>query len=84
MDAKLTLALDQHVIERAKQYAMKKNTSVSKLVENFLAKITLSDAENDPVEISPLVKKLSGVMTLPQDFDPKKEYGDHLLNKYNR
>jgi hypothetical protein len=83
MAIKLTLALDEGVIDRAKQYARKKNTSISKLVENFLGKVAGKE-ENSEMEISPLVKKLSGVLVLPDDFDPKKEYRDHLLGKFSK
>ena len=33
-------------------------------------------------EITPLVKSLCGVIKLPQDFDYKIEYGNHILQKY--
>ena len=35
MDKKLTLSLDQRVIERAKGYAKKNNTSLSKMIEVY-------------------------------------------------
>jgi predicted HicB family RNase H-like nuclease len=37
MDTKLTLKLDGDIIEQAKIYAKKKNTSLSKLIESYLA-----------------------------------------------
>ncbi|MBA9079612.1 MULTISPECIES: DUF6364 family protein [Rufibacter] len=80
METKLTLVLDQKIIARAKSYASHKKTSVSKLVEAYLEKITVD--ENETTEISPLVKSLSGVLTLPAELDHKKEYGDHLADKY--
>jgi predicted HicB family RNase H-like nuclease len=40
MDTKLTLKLDQDVIEKAKQYAKSKSISLSVLIENYLQKIT--------------------------------------------
>lgn len=40
MDSKLTLKLDQSVIEKAKIYAKAKKISVSKLIENYLQHIT--------------------------------------------
>jgi hypothetical protein len=79
MDAKLTLSLDKKTIEQAKKYARKKNTSLSKLIENYLSKVTSADKEE--VEISPLVKSLSGIVNL-SGADPKKSYSDYLANKY--
>jgi len=81
MNTKLTLKLEKKVVSRAKRYAAQKKTSVSKLVERYLSKIT--SGENPTEEISPLVKSLSGVITLPEGFDLKKDYGDYLIRKYD-
>ncbi len=83
MATKLTLALDPDVIERAKEYAKLKNTSLSKLVENFLRKIANTDKGKGSLEeISPLVKKLSGVLNLPPDYDTKTGCRDYISEKY--
>jgi hypothetical protein len=79
MDTKLTLKLDNSVIEQAKTYAKKKNTSLSKLIESYLG--LLVDPQ-DSQELTPLVKSLSGVVDLPKNFDYKKDYKKHLSNKY--
>lgn len=79
MDTKLTLKLDNSVIEQAKTYAKNKNTSLSKLVESYLG--LLVDPQNIQ-EVTPLVKSLSGVIELPKNFDYKKDYKKHLTNKY--
>lgn len=79
MDTKLTLKLDNSVIEQAKAYAKNKNTSLSKLVESYLG--LLVDPQNIQ-EVTPLVKSLSGVIELPKNLDYKKEYKKHLTNKY--
>lgn len=81
MDTKLTLKLDNSIIEQAKNYAKKKNTSLSKLIESYLG--LLVDPK-DTQEVTPLVKSLSGVANLPKDFDYKKDYKKHLLNKYSK
>lgn len=39
MDTKLTLKLDNSIIEHAKRYAKDKNTSLSKLIESYLGKL---------------------------------------------
>lgn len=82
MNNKLTLRLDNQVIERAKDYARKKNTSLSKLIESYLELLTTS-GKTDPEEVTPLVKSLSGVIK-PSKIDPKKEYKKHLIKKYTR
>ena len=40
MDKKLTLSLDGTIIESAKTYAKSNNTSLSKLIESYLAMLT--------------------------------------------
>lgn len=80
MDKKLTLSLNQHIIENAKIYAKSNNVSLSKLIESYLASLTKRD-EEDP-EITPLVKSLSGVIDLPSDIDEKSSYADYLTDKY--
>jgi hypothetical protein len=81
MDTKLTLRLDNSIIEKAKNYAKNKNTSLSKLIESYLGKLV---TPNDTHEVTPLVKSLSGVIDLPKNFDTKKEYKKHLSNKYTK
>lgn len=81
MDTKLTLKLDEHIIEKAKEYAKAKKTSLSVLIENYLQNITSDKKEKK--KITPLVKSLSGIIDLPPDYDPKRDYTDHLLKKYN-
>lgn len=80
MDTKLTLKLNGDVIEKAKEYAKAKKISLSDLIENYLLKLT-NDKDNNNT-ITPLVKSLSGVISLPEDYDAKKDYTDYLSNKY--
>lgn len=80
MDTKLTLKLNEDVIEKAKDYAKSKKTSLSALIENYLQKITTD--KKDKKKITPLVKSLSGIIELPKDYDHKKDYTDYLMHKY--
>jgi uncharacterized protein with von Willebrand factor type A (vWA) domain len=79
MDMKLTLKLDQAVIEQAKTFAKAKNISLSKLIENYL--ILLVEHERN-TEVTTLVKSLSGVLHLTENFDDKSEYQKHITSKY--
>ncbi len=80
MDTKLTLKLDQEIIEKAKRFARIRNTSLSMLIENYLQSIT---SQAEPAgNITPLVKSLSAIIELPENYDHKKEYADFLINKY--
>ena len=81
MNTKLTLKLNQEVIERAKKYASDQKLSLSKIVEAYLQSLT-SEKNKVDLEISPFVKSISTGKKLPTDLDYKKEYTDHLLEKY--
>lgn len=80
MDTKLTLKLEENIIEKAKNYAKERRTSLSKLIENYLQVITTETEQKE--KITPLVKSLSGIIKLPDDYDHKKDYSDYLTNKY--
>lgn len=81
MDTKLTLKLDQEIIEKAKLYAAKNKTSLSRLIENYLSSLT-SDEANSEMEISPFVKSLSSGISIPAEYDYKKDRADYLEKKY--
>jgi hypothetical protein len=81
MDTKLTLSMDKNIIEQAKKYARRKNTSLSNLIENYLVSVTKNSDEGEST-ISPLVKSLSGVIKLDKKANPKKQYTDFLAKKY--
>jgi hypothetical protein len=81
MDAKLTLSIDKNVTRRAKIYARSKGRSLSDLVENYLKLLTKNTSIEDS-ELTPRVKSLLGCISLPEDFDYKKEKADYLVKKY--
>ena len=81
MNTKLTIKLNSDVISRAKKYAKHRKTSLSKMIESYLDSVTKPDS--DDIEITPLVKSLSGVISLPKDFDYKKDRADYLIRKYS-
>ena len=80
MDKKLTLSLNESVIENAKKYAKNNKISLSKLIEAYLQSVADNSTKN--VEITPLVKSLSGVVKLPKGFDVRNDYSNYLLEKY--
>ena len=83
MDSKLTLKLNEKVIDRAKKYASNKKLSLSRLIENYLDSIT--QEENEDFEISPFVKSISRGKSIPADVDWKtlrEDYTDHLDHKH--
>ena len=77
METKLTLKLDQNVINSVKIYAEKNNRSLSRLVEDYFKKLIM---ENEPRKsISPLVEELSGIISV-KDLQ-NLNYVDYLEKK---
>ena len=81
MDSKLTLKLNESVIEQAKQYAKENNISLSRLIENYLQAITTG--KQNKIKVSPLVESLTGVIELEKTDDFRKDYTDFLSKKYS-
>ena len=80
MDKKLTLSLNDKIIETAKHYAKSNNVSLSKLIESYLSTLTKGDKKE--TEITPLVESLSGVISIEDDIDVKDAYAQYLMEKY--
>lgn len=81
MDTKLTLKLNQNIIEKAKEYAANKKMSLSRIVEAYLQSLTDEDSTAN-FEISPFVKSIATGVEMPSNLDYKKEYADFLMEKY--
>ena len=73
MNKKLTLVLEQEIIQKAKDYAKQKNRSLSNIIENYLKSLTKEDLKKETVKVTPIVKSLRGSFKLPKDFDYKEE-----------
>lgn len=81
MTAKLTLTIEDTVIDSAKKYARQKGKSLSDIVENYLKSISAS--EESAQTLSPRVTKLMGSVKLPEDFDYKKDLGKILKENHS-
>jgi hypothetical protein len=72
---KLTLSVDEAIIERARRYSARHQTSISRLVSDFLAAL----AKDEPqAELSPPVRRLFGL--LPREAG-REEYRSYLDGK---
>ena len=81
MNIKLTLTIEQTVIEKAKKYAKVKERSLSNLIENYLKALT-TESNKKEIELTPIVKSLKGSFNVPKNFDYKKELTNRLSEKY--
>lgn len=81
MDTKLTLKLNQEIIEKAKKYAADKKLSLSRIVESYLQSL-ISENHNNDFEISPFVKSIATGKSVPSELNYKEKYSENLLEKY--
>lgn len=81
MNTKLTLTIEQSIIEKAKKYASGKGRSLSDIIENYL-KIITKEEQAKEVELTPIVKSLKGAFKEPRNFDYKTELSKRLAEKY--
>ena len=80
MNTKLTLTIEQTVIEKAKSYAKEKGRSLSDIIENYLKAITSEQKLEE--ELSPFIKSLQGSFKAPKSYDYKEELSKGLSDKY--
>ncbi len=82
MDRKLTLRLDKEVIEKAKEFAKRHQTSLSRIVESYFESLTSEEVDESEIEVTPLVDSLCGVIELPDNFDYKNQRTEYLSEKH--
>ena len=75
--AKLTLSVDERVVEGAKRYAERRGTSVSRLVEEYLAVVSRGAAGADE---PPILARVRGL--LKGSRLDERDYRRHLREKY--
>jgi hypothetical protein len=73
--SKLTVRVPQDLIDNAKRYASEHNTTLTKLIEAYLARIPASEMLDD----APIVRRLSGTLSANVSVD---DYKKHLDQKY--
>ncbi len=81
MNSKLTITIDESLIDKARAYAGKKGKSLSNIIEIYLKSLT-NEIEKDEIEITPIVKSLMGSFKAPKNFNYKKEIKNRLSEKY--
>ena len=79
MNTKLTLRLDDNLVESAKRYSVKTGKSVSRIVADLFAIIDNEIIEKE-FEITPTVKTLRGALR-KTNID-EMDYQDYLEEKY--
>jgi hypothetical protein len=73
---KLTIRIPRKVLERAKEYAREHQTSLTRLVSEYLQQLPV---ENDPLVDAPIVQRLSGLVSPDVSIE---DYQQYLEEKY--
>ncbi|MGR3319127.1 MAG: DUF6364 family protein [Candidatus Anammoxibacter sp.] len=79
MQKKLTLRIDENLIEKAKFFSEKRGKSVSRIVSDYFS-LLLGKYSQSNSEITPIVQSLKGV--LKGSKIGKKDYKQYLEKKY--
>lgn len=82
MKKKLTLVVEEETVKKAKTYAKANKTSVSEVVEKYLAHITEEEPQRALTEGS-VVDKMTNLLEVPDGFDPDKSREDYLKEKHS-
>jgi hypothetical protein len=83
METKLTLRMDEKIINAAKIYARKQGVSLSKLISDYLQTISYKKTSASTFQPTPILSEITGV--LPKSSgkkDFRREYHNHLEEKY--
>lgn len=76
---KLTLSVDARVVARAKTFAHKRGTSVSRMVEQYLDAVSSPTSAAEP-DLPPVTRRLLGALRGAR-VDPS-DYLSYLENKH--
>ena len=75
-ETKLTVRLPRELLENAKRYARKQNTTVTNLISEYLRRMP---ASLDILQDAPIVRRLSGTLSKNVSI---ADYKKHLEAKY--
>ncbi|MEI9957022.1 MAG: DUF6364 family protein [Ferruginibacter sp.] len=81
MTTKLTLSIDDKLVKSAKKYAQTNNTSISKIVSNYLRTLEAGVKLTPYNKLSPRLKKLAGAFKVPEDFE--NDYYNQMEKKHS-
>ena len=88
MKTKLTLNVDDKIVARAKRASAKRRVSLSSVVEGYLDRFSKNDLNkkrlktSEPSLLERIRKYTKNAEPLPENFDYKKAFHDHLDEKY--
>lgn len=81
MNTKLTLTIEQALIDKAKEYAKSKGRSLSDIVENYFKAIVQEEGV-EYTKDTPITDSLRGTFKEPEEFDYKEELAKAIAKKH--
>jgi len=84
MNSKLTLSIEEQVIQQAKEYAKKQGRSLSNIVEEYLKSIAKVKIAKQETKFHPLVEELCGSVKIPDNKSYEDFIGDAVIEKYSK
>ena len=89
MKTKLTLNIDDKIVARAKRASAKRKVSLSSVVEEYLDKyshpsLSVEKKKTEPSLLERIRKYTKNAEPLPEDYDYKKVWHEHLDEKYGK
>ncbi len=77
---KLTLSADPVTVDLAKTLAAERGTSVSAMFERFVSLVAVQ--RRTPVKVTPLTRRVSGIVKLPKGSSARSVLEDALLERH--
>ena len=81
---RVSLSMDESVLERARHHAEVRKVSISKLFVSMVC--MLDEAESRQRELPPITRQLKGLLKpkspLQKDWDYREVLGDRLMERY--
>lgn len=83
MNTKLTLSIEEQVIESAKEYAKNQGRSLSSIVEEYLKSVSKQKRPKKS-KLHPLVEELCGSVKVSKSKPYDEIIGEALIEKYSK
>jgi hypothetical protein len=77
-ETKLTVRVPRDLVEQAKRYANKHDTTLTRLVEEFLRQL---HSEDDHLADAPTVRRLLGILPAEASL---RDYHEHMERKHGQ
>ena len=84
MNSKLTLSINEQIIEQAQKYAKSQGRSLSDIVEEYLKSISQSKQVKSELKFHPLVEELCGSVKIPKGQAHDEILDEYRIEKYLR